>query len=121
MKSKSHFFHDLDLTSILEPADPNDQNYSATKVRPAARHTRVSTCSLRCLQHLINSTPNFHLHQLTCNVRLLSRHCILQSKRVVFRVCVGQHLSTLFCCRSWEPSVQHVSQWMCRWRCCRQA
>jgi hypothetical protein len=33
MKSKSHFFHDLNLTSILEPADPNDKNYSATKVR----------------------------------------------------------------------------------------
>lgn len=32
MKSKSHFLHDLDLTSILEPADPNDKNYSATKV-----------------------------------------------------------------------------------------
>jgi hypothetical protein len=32
MKSKSHFFHDLDLSSIIEPADPNDKNYSATKV-----------------------------------------------------------------------------------------
>lgn len=43
MKSKSHFFHDLDLSSILEPADPNDKNYSATKVNfceGAARHSK---------------------------------------------------------------------------------
>jgi hypothetical protein len=33
MKSKSHFFNDLDLCSILDPADPSDKNYSATKVR----------------------------------------------------------------------------------------
>lgn len=32
MKSKTHFFNDLDLSSILEPADPSDKNYSATKV-----------------------------------------------------------------------------------------
>lgn len=32
MKSKSHFFNDLDLCSILDPADPSDKNYSATKV-----------------------------------------------------------------------------------------
>ena len=50
MKSKSHFFHDLDLTSILEPADPNDQNYSATKVGgcqgcPESGATHCDACS----------------------------------------------------------------------------
>lgn len=42
MKSKSHFFHDLDLTSILEPADPNDKNYSATKVGRGREHSSSS-------------------------------------------------------------------------------
>lgn len=32
MKSKSHFLQDLNLNSILEPADPSDKNYCATKV-----------------------------------------------------------------------------------------
>lgn len=32
MKSKSHFLQDLDLNSILEPADPSDKNYCATKI-----------------------------------------------------------------------------------------
>lgn len=32
MKSKSHFLTDLNLTSILDPADPQDKNYCATKI-----------------------------------------------------------------------------------------
>lgn len=32
MKSKTHFLQDLNLNSILEPADPQDKNYCATKV-----------------------------------------------------------------------------------------
>eukprot|EP00775_Hariotina_reticulata_P003154 gene3154-3431_t len=32
MKSKTHFFQDLNLSTILEPADPSDKNYCATKV-----------------------------------------------------------------------------------------
>jgi hypothetical protein len=32
MKSKTHFFKDLNLSTILEPADPSDKNYCATKV-----------------------------------------------------------------------------------------
>jgi hypothetical protein len=32
MKSKTHFLTDLNLNSILEPADPQDKNYCATKV-----------------------------------------------------------------------------------------
>jgi hypothetical protein len=39
MKSKSHFFNDLDLCSILDPADPSDKNYSATKVRLGAANS----------------------------------------------------------------------------------
>eukprot|EP00879_Flechtneria_rotunda_P021199 GHRR01022332.1.p1 GENE.GHRR01022332.1~~GHRR01022332.1.p1 ORF type:complete len:557 (+),score=186.89 GHRR01022332.1:438-2108(+) len=32
MKSKTHFLQDLNLNSILEPADPTDKNYCATKI-----------------------------------------------------------------------------------------
>lgn len=31
MKTKAHFFPDLNMASILDPADPLDKNYSATK------------------------------------------------------------------------------------------
>ncbi len=32
MKTKAHFFPDLKLSVVLEPADPSDKDYSATKV-----------------------------------------------------------------------------------------
>jgi hypothetical protein len=32
MRSKTHVFPDLNLSTILEPADPADKDYSQTKV-----------------------------------------------------------------------------------------
>jgi hypothetical protein len=32
MKTKAHFFPDLNMATVLDPADPLDKNYSATKV-----------------------------------------------------------------------------------------
>jgi hypothetical protein len=63
MKSKSHFFHDLDLTNILEPADPSDKNYSATKVR--AQPTAVAT-SFAALQLSTGFASSFVLNRSAC-------------------------------------------------------
>jgi len=54
MKSKTHFFNDLDLSSILEPADPSDKNYSATKVKithGAAGHLKPLPAACVCVGH----------------------------------------------------------------------
>jgi hypothetical protein len=38
MKTKAHFFPDLNLGTILEPADPNEKQTACTKVRLGALH-----------------------------------------------------------------------------------
>lgn len=47
MRAKTHTFPDLNLSTILEPADPADKDYSATKVvatvGPACQSVEVLT------------------------------------------------------------------------------